>query len=566
MALVEPWVVIVRNPNGDEFVLNPVSDLSITENSDGVTAELDIPIHASGLPNITDLVSDVLFLRGHVLMYRMRVFSSEDKLDREQHTVSLSCASYEKILRDGRIIYEAVEMTNADQHVLAWNILQLTQARQTLGITQYANTASGVSRTTTLQIGQSVAEAIDGVAAAGDGFDWWIDAALKFRAQTPRRESLIDEEWTWGAEITEFTRSPLTETFASSVYMTGATSTVTLPGGTVYPPPAPVLREVNSMPYGRWEKAFSDSDIVTSASLIKKADWQLGISSKLRPTYSIVLEQGVWRPAVQLGGIVVIRVQINARMSFKVAARIEEMTIDASQDGGEVVSMMLRAETPEIDLDDSLPPAVNTSPNTPPSGTVTIAPPPPAGLSTTINRISDVDNLGHAITRLDERLTQQERNGGGGGGGVSEVWIGTSTPTDPSTELWYDTDADPAAVPWIRMNTLPFVNGWTDYGAPYGPAYYRKVGDEVQLRGLIMSGTVPSTVATLPVGYRPQYEPIFACDCAHLTANWTGIVEVRVTTAGTIDITPRLIPQSGWPAASAPSSWTSLSEVRFSVT
>jgi hypothetical protein len=415
MALVEPWVVIVRNPNGDEFVLNPVGDFSITENADGTSAEIEIPIHASALPNITDLVSDIMFIRGKQMLYRMRVFSSEDNLDREQHTVSLSCASYEKILRDGRIVYEAVEMSSSDQHVLAWNILQLTQARQTLGITQYANTASGVSRSTTLRPGQSIAEAIDGVAAAGDGFDWWIDASLRFHAQTPRREALIDDEWTWGAEIAEFKRTPLTEAFASSIYATGSTSEVTLPSGTKYPPPAPVIREVTEKPYGRWEKAISDSDIVTTASLTKKADWQLGISSVFRPTYSVVLEQGVWRPEIQLGGILSVRAQINARMSFKVAARIEEMTIDVSSDGGETVSMMLRAETNEIDLDDSLPPATITSTNTPPPGTVSIPPPAPYGLSTTINRISPVDNLGHAITRLDERLTREERRPSGGG-------------------------------------------------------------------------------------------------------------------------------------------------------
>lgn len=188
-----------------------------------------------------------------------------------------------------------------------------------------------------------------------------------------------------------------------------------------------------------------------------------------------------------------------------------------------------------------------------------------------------------------------------------EVWIGPDTPLASALELWYDTDAvapQPAAanvtftptgtiaatntqaavaevatdaaaaltaaiatatavVPWIRLNTL-LVNGWTDYGAPYGPVYYRKVDDEVQLRGLMSGTTAISTVCTMPVGYRPQYEPIFICSCAN------GMVEVRVTTGGAVNITGSGVPAPAWgpnpPGPFNPASWTSLSQVRYSVT
>lgn len=46
-------------------------------------------------------------------------------------------------------------------------------------------------------------------------------------------------------------------------------------------------------------------------------------------------------------------------------------------------------------------------------------------------------------------------------------------------------------------------NSWANYGAPYQLAQYRKVGDEVQMRGLVRLGTVGSVICTLPVGFRP---------------------------------------------------------------
>lgn len=105
---------------------------------------------------------------------------------------------------------------------------------------------------------------------------------------------------------------------------------------------------------------------------------------------------------------------------------------------------------------------------------------------------------------------------------------------------------------WIPLNGL-YQGGWVDYGAPYGPAKYRKVlNDEVQLRGLIQSGVV-GPICTLPVGYRPLYEPIITVAC------YFGNAEIRINTAGVVSVAS----VSGTASASAPT-WTSLTGVRFS--
>jgi len=49
---------------------------------------------------------------------------------------------------------------------------------------------------------------------------------------------------------------------------------------------------------------------------------------------------------------------------------------------------------------------------------------------------------------------------------------------------------------------LSLTNGWANVGG-WGSAQYRKVGDMVQLRGVVSGGTANSSVATLPAGFRP---------------------------------------------------------------
>lgn len=76
--------------------------------------------------------------------------------------------------------------------------------------------------------------------------------------------------------------------------------------------------------------------------------------------------------------------------------------------------------------------------------------------------------------------------------------------------------ATPFDTAWIPF---PYVNGWVDYGAPYGPCGYRKNPNGiVMLKGLVASGTA-TTIFTLPAGYRPvntlllnvQTSPNVAC-------------------------------------------------------
>ena len=76
---------------------------------------------------------------------------------------------------------------------------------------------------------------------------------------------------------------------------------------------------------------------------------------------------------------------------------------------------------------------------------------------------------------------------------------------------WYQTQFAPSG--WINVASNPgYVNGFADYGVPYGPAQYRKLSSGlVVYRGLI-SAPGPGLAFTPPAGYRIQTgstNPIF---------------------------------------------------------
>lgn len=71
--------------------------------------------------------------------------------------------------------------------------------------------------------------------------------------------------------------------------------------------------------------------------------------------------------------------------------------------------------------------------------------------------------------------------------------------------------------------------GWANSGAPYAPAgYWKDLNAIVWLHGRVTGGSVPSTIFTLPVKYRPQYTLSFyvAPSGAVVTVDATGAVAV----------------------------------------
>lgn len=82
---------------------------------------------------------------------------------------------------------------------------------------------------------------------------------------------------------------------------------------------------------------------------------------------------------------------------------------------------------------------------------------------------------------------------------------------------------------------LPFAADWANYGASYQSCVYWRDGGVVHLAGLAKRsavGTADDTIATLPVGFRPSADHIFACMSSDATV--PQLVRLDVTSAGAV--------------------------------
>jgi hypothetical protein len=106
----------------------------------------------------------------------------------------------------------------------------------------------------------------------------------------------------------------------------------------------------------------------------------------------------------------------------------------------------------------------------------------------------------------------------------------------------------PVVPAWIPFS---YSTGWSNYGPPFNPGQYRKIGDEVYLRGLL--NQVPGaggTVMQLPVGYRPAGQNI----AAQLAS--TGMARYDIQTDGFFTTS----------ATISNGNWICMDNIHFSVT
>ena len=89
----------------------------------------------------------------------------------------------------------------------------------------------------------------------------------------------------------------------------------------------------------------------------------------------------------------------------------------------------------------------------------------------------------------------------------------TSTPYNAETfNLLQDNVED--AIDEVKINDtgwiqLTLINGWGSHGTQWQQPSYRKVNNEVFVRGLISGGIANSVCANLPSGYRPRKTTYF---------------------------------------------------------
>jgi hypothetical protein len=428
------WSIEIE-AEGYRLALDQWTDFSISWNHDGATTAVEVNLVEEMVTFMRALVSDLVFVRDRVPLFRFRIMSTEDVITRDAATVRFTCATYESILAR-RIITEdwVLEALDVDA---AWTLIQYTQAQPygDLGITREPTPPVGANRQRTLTIGTSIRDAINDFAEADNGFDWWIDVYKEFHMAKPRRGHFHEpHQWQIGGEVAELVRNNPDDMYASQVLTVGARNETQIPDGagghTIYPPPTPQLVTLGTQPFGLWQTAISYSDVVTVASLAEKADYELRDRANVRPFYKLTLQPGIWTPHYGLGDIVMLRTVFRGG-DVRVPIRIEEMELAVTVDGAETVSMSARAEEPETYVG---PPRPGLPPMPiDPIGTTN-------GRTSQATRLRPWDDLAAIVKGIDRRVSIQEREhqivgGGGGGPGPSAPAAYTHQQASPAT-VW----------------------------------------------------------------------------------------------------------------------------------
>lgn len=166
-----------------------------------------------------------------------------------------------------------------------------------------------------------------------------------------------------------------------------------------------------------------------------------------------------------------------------------------------------------------------------------------SGLRVAQGTVVAVVDTTHVSVDIGDRVITAYRPGSvpaGAGAGV-RVLVGSGV-----AEVVSSTGG--AGFGWVDAT---LTNSWTNYLAGTVLAAYRKVGDVVELRGTVKSGTSGAPIFTLPDGYRPPLQEIFYVHAS------PGGARLDVTPGGAVQVAAYV--------SSGTNALVSLAGVRFAV-
>ncbi len=85
---------------------------------------------------------------------------------------------------------------------------------------------------------------------------------------------------------------------------------------------------------------------------------------------------------------------------------------------------------------------------------------------------------------------------------------------------------------WITVGALgapAFQNSWTNFGVPYQVLQFKKSGNRIYIRGLIIGGASNAVIFNLPNGYRPLSDRVFCSVAPDNTTLYTGWGQILIS-------------------------------------
>lgn len=279
---------------------------------------------------------------------RLRVGQPNITIDADKARVAWTCLDYRAVLQR-RILYSDASLTytDVDQGEIAWSLISYTQGKLngSLNISKgwTGTTPTGVLRSPTYTVGDSVGQRIQEMSDLIGGFDWDISptsaSGMQLGVWFPQRGSDRGVVIEQGGLMASGTGNVDPSAYANAIRYTGAESTDTTPGPTANELEAAGLAE---MPQGRWDAAFGDTGLNTQQMLDDRAAWQLGWSQVARPVWTVTLRRGAWRGPdhIWLGDTVRI-IAKKQGLDVDMTARVYEVAVTLDGDGTESVALTL---------------------------------------------------------------------------------------------------------------------------------------------------------------------------------------------------------------------------------
>lgn len=310
-----------------EFRLDRPSTFSFTVNHQHPSAEF-----------ITELETDVVLYRDNVKIGRFVIASTRDTLDADSQYVEVSAVDY-KGRFEQRILYSDLTFTAEDDVDIAWDAVTAVQNETNgdMGVTRGV-VPSGESLTGAFAAGLNLYDAINTVASIDDGFDWDVDAELRFNIYKPRG-TVKDRTFDYGGVVAEVDRQFGVRDFANAVRVTGDDTLTAETEGS------------GSATLGRWDAQVGFTSVNNQTLLQGLAIDTLNQRSNLVTSFKIRLRDfdgaRAWRGIndVWLGDQVRF-VAKTKRFEVNAMQRVFEIDVSVSDDGAEDVFFLLQGPRP----------------------------------------------------------------------------------------------------------------------------------------------------------------------------------------------------------------------------
>jgi hypothetical protein len=324
--------------------LTEFEHFSIEAKLDGPLILRDLSIDARAgeqVDIITEMASDLIVYRNKEKLFRGRITYSQDGFGPDRHTATISTVDYRAIL-DRRILYTNLNYTGVDQSTIAWNLINYTQGLSggNLGITRGTGQSTGITRDRPYEAGQNVGELIQQLSEVINGFEYEVDADLKFNVFYPQRGSAKDVVLEYGKDVVVGSRTVSSQDFANAIRMNGEDETIVATRTTA---------NIGTTPEGRWDKQIGINDIKLQTTLNQKADQELITSGELRPSYSLELHDGVWKNKGHfwIGDTVLVVIK-SGRLNIVQQMRVLELKLTVNSDSSETVHITVGALPPNL--------------------------------------------------------------------------------------------------------------------------------------------------------------------------------------------------------------------------